>query len=172
MIRPASAADAAGIAEVHVRSWQAAYAGQLPDDVLRGLSVSDRRRFWERLLSDPDQPGRVLVLDISGTVGGFASVGPCRDEDADEHVGELSALYLHSRYWDRGLGRRLHDAAMATLGGDGYQRTTLWVLGTNTRARRFYEKAGWVLDSATKIDRLGEVVFEDVRYAKPLTPDR
>ena len=41
-IRAAVAADARGIAEVHVRSWQAAYRGQIPDSVLAGLSVDAR----------------------------------------------------------------------------------------------------------------------------------
>jgi hypothetical protein len=45
-IRPATAEDAAGIAAVHVRSWQVAYRGQLPDALLDSLSVDQRTRWW------------------------------------------------------------------------------------------------------------------------------
>jgi hypothetical protein len=61
-IRLARAADAPAIAEIHVLSWQAAYAGQLPDDYLDNLSISDRQHRWEQALSEPMRPGHVLVI--------------------------------------------------------------------------------------------------------------
>ena len=39
IVRDAELRDARGIAEVHVRSWQAAYAGIIPDEELARLSV-------------------------------------------------------------------------------------------------------------------------------------
>jgi len=35
-----------GIAEVHVSSWQAAYRGVLPDDLLDGQSLPEREQSW------------------------------------------------------------------------------------------------------------------------------
>jgi hypothetical protein len=40
--RDAELRDAGGIAKVHVRSWQAAYAGIVPDEDLAQLSVDQR----------------------------------------------------------------------------------------------------------------------------------
>ena len=40
-VRDATVDDARAIAEVHVASWRWAYRGQLPDDLLDGLSVDD-----------------------------------------------------------------------------------------------------------------------------------
>jgi hypothetical protein len=49
IVRDAELRDARGIAEVHVRSWQAAYAGIIPDEELARLSVDQREQFWGRL---------------------------------------------------------------------------------------------------------------------------
>ena len=46
IIRDAELRDARGIAEVHVRSWQTAYAGIVPDEDLAQLSVDERGQFW------------------------------------------------------------------------------------------------------------------------------
>ncbi len=172
-IRPAVVADAGGIAEVHVRSWQAAYAGQLPDELLAGLSVSGRRRGWERILGDPDRSDRTLVLDLgNGSIRGFANAGGSRDDGVGDDVAELRAIYLHPNYWDQGLGRRLHDQVLVSMSDDGYRTVTLWVLDTNARARRFYERAGWSRDGATKIDHVGDVALNEVRYATSLDEGR
>jgi ribosomal protein S18 acetylase RimI-like enzyme len=46
----------------------------------------------------------------------------------------------------------------------GFDEAVLWVLETNERARRFYEKAGWKTDGQTKTEERGPVVLNDVRY--------
>ena len=48
-IREAELCDARGIAEVHVRSWQAVYAGIVPDEDLARLSVDQRHEFWRHI---------------------------------------------------------------------------------------------------------------------------
>jgi hypothetical protein len=45
-VRPARPGYAAAIAEVHVRTWQAAYRGQIPDAFLDGLSVERHHEAW------------------------------------------------------------------------------------------------------------------------------
>jgi len=61
------------------------------------------------------------------------------------------------------------DTALSGLRAGGYQRVVLWVLTGNTRARRFYDKAGFAPDGATNIlAALGYV--EELRYARPLAP--
>lgn len=167
-IRLARATDAAAIAEIHVLSWQAAYAGQLPDDYLDNLSIRDRQHRWEQILRESTLPNQVFVLAEEDIAAGFASIGPSRDDDAPAGTGELRAIYLHPCYWNRGLGRLLHDHALAALSHDGHRRATLWVLRTNNRARRFYHRSGWLPDGTTKIDTIDSLVLEEIRYHKPL----
>ena len=53
---------------------------------------------------------------------------------------ELHALYVLPELWGRGIGRDLLAAA-----GDVSE---LWVLESNERARRFYERFGWAPDGS------------------------
>jgi L-amino acid N-acyltransferase YncA len=84
-IRRAQAADALGVATVHVRSWQAAYKGLLPDLYLDQLDVERRRAGWARNIDEADWPrtGTLVATEASGNVIGFAHVGPARDDDVD-----------------------------------------------------------------------------------------
>lgn len=169
VVRPAVVEDADAIGRIHVASWQAAYVDTLPADFLRGLSVTGRQDGWRQLLACGDRTQRVLVVSDGTTVAGFGSVGVSRDPDAAPEVGELRSLYLDPPAWGHGLGRALHEAAVDALRRDGHPRATLWVLDGNHRARRFYERAGWEPDGATKLDRVADgPPLDEVRYARTL----
>ena len=81
VIRAARVADASQIAVVHVRSWQGAYRGLLPQAYLDGLDPAERVGRWKRSLAEAANDGRngVLVADASGTLLGFAGYAPSRD---------------------------------------------------------------------------------------------
>lgn len=90
LIRAAGLPDAPGIAEVHVRSWQAAYRGIVPDPILEGLDVEDRREMRKSALSEPRPRTRRWVAEVDGRVVGFAATGPAREEKG---AGELYAIW-------------------------------------------------------------------------------
>jgi GNAT superfamily N-acetyltransferase len=167
-VRDARTTDARGIAHVHVASWRAAYAGQLPDRFLRKLSVEERARSWRSRIAAKRSDETVLVAVRGETIVGFASGGPTRDrEDDRRRVAEVYAVYLTPDEWGRGLGRLLLSRTTSALATVGFQDASLWVLETNRRARGFYEHEGWRHDGATKQERFGERVTE-VRYRRPL----
>lgn len=169
VVRRARVDDADAIGRVHVTSWQAAYAGALPEDILAGLSIEDRQRRWRERLADLPPSVHVLVVTDDGTLAGFACVSASRDEDATASTGELQSIYLDPEHWGRGLGWALHEEALARLRQDGYRRATLWVLDGNGRARRFYARAGWSVDGATKADSLaGSPPVTEIRYKRDL----
>lgn len=195
-VRPARLEDAPRIAEIHVRSWQDAYRGLMPQAFLDGLEPAQRLPRWVRALEAPDWPrgGSLVVAGPDGDLAGFASIGPTRDEDDDPaRVGEVRAIYLAPAAWGQGLGRRLMTAALEHLTSAGYAEATLWVLDANDRARRFYAAAGFAADGAAKpwrphalrdSARLGRLedavagikaldgergfVLREVRYRRPL----
>jgi GNAT superfamily N-acetyltransferase len=164
-IRAAVPDDARAIAEVHVRSWQVAYRGQLPDHLLDGLSVDSRETAWRQILESPD---RNFVVEQDGSVVGFASIGRCRDTGAGPAVGELYAIYVEPGAWGGGIGTALMAHAVDELRRDGYTDASLWVLESNNRARRFYEANGWRADGAAKTEQMGIAQVREVRYARPL----
>jgi GNAT superfamily N-acetyltransferase len=170
-VRAATVADAADLSAVHVRSWQAAYRGLLPQDYLDGLDqtfVAIER--WQYHLRAADWPKAGVVVAVPGReLVGFARFGPSRDEDDDSAiVGEIISIYVIPEAWGKGLGKRLMSTALAGLTTAGYAQATLWVLDTNARAREFYEKGGWTPDGAAKrSDRWG-FPLREVRYRRQL----
>lgn len=170
IIRPATAGDAAQIGLVHVRSWQAAYRGLVPQDYLDHLDPAARATRWHRHLQQTDWArAGVLVAEIGDELEGFASYGPSRDEDGERAcVGEISTIYVLAGAWGRGLGRRLMAEAVERLTAAGYAQATLWVLDTNARARRFYAAAGWSEDGAVLEDASRGFPLAEVRYRRIL----
>jgi GNAT superfamily N-acetyltransferase len=165
-VRSAVVEDARGLAKLHVRAWQWAYRGLLPDAFLERLVTSiDRREAWRReLLSQPMTEQRTWVAERDGAMVGFADAGPCRDPDAPPRSGELYAIYLDESVVGQGVGRRLMLHALDDLRARGYVRATLWVLEPNARARGFYERCGWQPDGTSQPIELGGITLQEVRY--------
>lgn len=189
VLRNARPDDVAAIAVVHVRSWQATYAGHFPDDFLDALDPAQRAEGWRRYFEQGLRADEtVLVYETgrptgdaraggegdqregvagSGDIVGFAHVGPSRDEDA-RGAGELYAIYLLPERWGQGLGRALMARSLVELAASGFAAATLWVLEGNRRARRFYEAGGWRADGSSKVDDHLGFPIREVRYRREL----
>lgn len=170
VVREATADDAYGIAAVNVVSWQEAYRGLIPDDVLAGLSVDGRASHWAEFLASG--AGSILVVTRESAIIGFVSFGRGRDDDATTAVGALYAIYVHPQCWREGIGTLLHDAALRHLRLDGYTSATLWVLDGNDRAIGFYRRHGWSPDGATQVDAgPGQVDLHELRLGRDLAAE-
>lgn len=145
-IRPATPDDAAGVAAVHVASWQWAYRGKLPRDYLDSLDATRRVSMWERMISTDDSM-TVLVAEQAGHIVGFCNVGPAKGDSGPE-TGELHAIYLLEHMKGTGVGSALMVKGMDVLRQAGYRDAVLWVLDSNELAIDFYKRAGWVDDGA------------------------
>ncbi|MEU6077350.1 GNAT family N-acetyltransferase [Micromonospora sp. NPDC047074] len=139
--------DAEAVARVHIHGWQSGYAGIMPEEVLRRLNVSawaQRRR--DLGTADPEHPFTTLLAEAAGTLAGFTTFGPYRNnqdrDDLDPAHGEVVAIYVEPAHWGDGTARALLAAARAGLVARGWSDYRLWVLEGNHRARRFYERAG------------------------------
>lgn len=183
-VRTATLADADSIGRIHVRSWQAAYQGVVPQAYLDGLDEDERTGEWRRILRGEVPVGDLplplnIVVELDGETIGFANIGAFRQPDAGsqtprsdaERPGELWAMYVDPEHWGGGAGAALMDGTIAELQRKGYEPAYLWVLADNVRARRFYEKQGWSCDDvATSIEILGENI-DEVRYSRSVTAE-
>jgi ribosomal protein S18 acetylase RimI-like enzyme len=149
-IRDAIPQDAVGIAEVHVKTWQCAYRGQIPDDYLDALSLEKRTKTWKQALENPKDGVFVFVADLDDKVIGWCTAGSNRDGDVSKETGELHGIYVDPEYIGQGVGSKLMGHALQKLNQEGYARATLWVLDTNEKSRKFYEKKGWEVEGKTK----------------------
>jgi GNAT superfamily N-acetyltransferase len=189
VIRSASTADAAQIAVVMRDSWFAAYDGIIAPAIIDRATAPDggarvrqsfRMRPWQRMIAAvARQPGQTQADTAAPGIIGYASFGPERDvldmlwpypltsAGSGGEVAELYALYVHPAWWSTGTGRALMDQVLAKVRATGYGCITLWVLEANARARRFYQRAGFIPDGARHVlDDLGGVT--EIRYRRGL----
>ncbi|MNK49487.1 Acetyltransferase (GNAT) family protein [compost metagenome] len=96
----------------------------------------------------------ILVAERGGIVTGFAAV---YTSDAPDYF--LHHLYVHPAHGGSGIGGQLLAAVVARFG----PRLSLKTQLSNTGARRFYARAGWVEDAADSgVDAIGAWIR--VRY--------
>ena len=141
VIRPATATDAAACAHVYMRSK----AFGLPE-VPEPHTERETAAWMEDVaIATLD----MWVADVDGVVVGQMMLAP----------GWLHHLYIDPSWMGRGLGDRFMALARQRQPGE----LQLWAFETNTRARRFYERHGFVAveftDGAGNQER-----WPDVRY--------
>lgn len=172
-IRRASRHDAAAIGRVHVETWQAAYAGLLPDAMLVAMSDVRQSAWWSQLLRDPAEARGVFVADDRDMgVVGFGSCGPVRDppeglpeglDGRELKVGEVYTLYVEPDFQNLGLGRKLLGALFRQLQADRCDTAVLWMLAENP-TRFFYEGLGGER-VGEQVDTMGGTDVDEVAYA-------
>jgi ribosomal protein S18 acetylase RimI-like enzyme len=170
VLRHAIVSDAPEIVRLHVRVWQWAYRGQIPDEYLDALddSLPRREAFRRDSLSRSPRPFETWVAELNGAIAAFADIGPSRDDDASPHTGELYSIHVDGTLARQGIGRALMARALDELRDEGFTEVTLWVLDTNVRARTFYEALGWCTDGAMKSDPRPGFELHEVRYRRSL----
>lgn len=157
--------DAEGIARVHVETWRATYPGQVPDSVLAAITEEKRAQMWRGILSRDTQDYRCYVAVAGsehGEVVGFADGGPARP-GVEGFGGEIFAIYLLPAMQGKGIGKRLLLELAAEMVDLGFVDAYLWVLATNTPARRFYEAMGGH-EVARQSLTMGGAEVEEVAY--------
>lgn len=136
--RNAQTTDAAGISAVHDASWRQAYSGLIPYKALETMVRRRDANWWTRAIQNST---RVMVLEASGQIAGYATYGPNR-VSALTHQGEVYELYLMPEYQGIGLGKKLFLAAREELAHLGMKGCVAWVLEENYSAIQFYRNAG------------------------------
>lgn len=156
-VRRAVAADARGIAVVHVQAWREAYARQLPAEVLAGLDVEARVARWAVIIEDDVTD--VYVAEAEGGIVGWATSSEGRDDDRPV-TRELAAIYLLQSVYGSGAGQELLAAAV------GDQPAYLWMLDDNPRAEAFYRRNGFKRDGAEREQRMAGRVLRVIRMVR------
>ena len=162
-IRRAHATDAETVARIHVASWNVAYRGIMPDDVIARTDVAYRTSFWKARLADSMWP--IFVMEDAGRPIAFCHL----IATAEPSVGEITSIHVLPELRGQGHGRRLLAHAFEEFRRRGFTQVTLWVLAENAKARAFYERQGFALDGGTKTypgTRVPEVRYR-IRLSNP-----
>lgn len=162
-IRPALAADALAIAEIHVESWRTTYQGILPQTYLDALSVPAREECWAKTLNAPQPDMIALAAQDTGSrrVVGFL----CGGRERTGQLGcdaELYAIYVLREFQGKGLGLLLVNRLGHELSTRGFGSLAVWVLAANP-SRHFYERLGAEVLGEQGIELAGQS-FTEVAY--------
>lgn len=161
-IRQAIPGDEPGIANVHIRAWQEAYAGLIPQGYLEQLpsQLESRIETWRKTLANPKR-WAFVAIGPSGIIG-FSLFGPPRDPDKPGFI-ELGAIYLLASEKQKGIGYSLLRTGFNQMKHFGYKKAYCWVLENNPTIK-FYERTGAVFSGDIKVDDIGGKDFNELAY--------
>ena len=163
---------------LHALGWRAAYRDSVPADYM-AREITDGR--WVPVFRQNHEEGvyHGLLLYSDGAPLCCATYGPARvDQSAGDTIcnfsspdlaacGELVSLYAHPDYWGKGYGSLVTEEVLKRMQTAGYPGCFLYVLRENDRARRFYEKHGFVWDGhSLEVALPPDTVLTDLRYCK------
>jgi GNAT superfamily N-acetyltransferase len=136
-IRAARPSDAGQLADTHAVAWREAYSGIIPALTLERMIIRRSAPWWRDMLMR--RP--VLVLDVGGTIAGYASFAP-GNARGRPNAAEVQELYLRPEYQGIGLGLRLFGGVLRRIKARGYSRVLVRALADNERANHFYARRG------------------------------
>lgn len=142
-IRKAEISDAEAIMKINVDTWQQAYRGLMPDDVLEQRVCSpERAERWRKNIKKTLSGATTIYVaeDENGRLAGFVWGGESRDGNVPRHI-ELYAFYVHPEAQKKGYGKALFEAFRKYAAGKFY----LYMLEGNKQAQNFYKRTGGVL---------------------------
>jgi GNAT superfamily N-acetyltransferase len=133
-------------ARCHTACLQEAYAGIVPAYYLAQMTDLPTRTARWRARYEANVSAIYIAWDATGEVVGLSHAGPPRDDEPSLPPFELYTLYVRKVQYGSGLAQELIDVSV------GLQPAFLWVYEQNPRARRFYERNGFVPSGRSKFD--------------------
>jgi len=156
LIRPARPADMPAVAGIWHAGWPDGHLGHVSDEL---VAIRTPGSFRARAAQ---RTGDTRVAEVDGEIAGFTMV-------VDD---EVEQVYVAAAHRGSGVADELLADAERRIGEGGHRRAWLAVVAGNARARRFYERRGWVDDGPIVYAAEGPDGAIDVqaqRYVKDLT---
>ncbi|MEI2387311.1 GNAT family N-acetyltransferase [Breoghania sp. JC706] len=163
-IRQARPEDAGVLADIHDAAWHGAYRGVLSGVELERLLARRGVSWWHAAIR---YKTRILVLDVCGTLAGYATFGHSRLKHLP-FAGEIYELYLRPDHQGLGFGRRLFQATRGAMNSAALPGVAVRVLKENLPAQAFYEAMGGGLCDE-KVERIGksDIAIRVYGWAEP-----
>lgn len=145
------------ISHIYESSWKYAYKGIIPQSYLD--SIPEGR--WATGITRKGMHN--LVMTDDGRLIGTAAFCRSRWKKYSDY-GEIVSIYFLPEYIGKGYGTPLLKKCIEELEKLGYTKVLLWVLEDNLRARRFYEKNGFIFSGEYMNDNIGGKDIKEVLY--------
>ncbi len=166
VLRPATKADADILASLGSRTFTDTFGHLYDPDDLDLFLATHAEEHWAAELCDPEFA--ILLVEAEGEAVGYAKIGPPHLPFEPRGVAvELRQFYLVKAWQGHGLADEMMtwviDQAEQRKGDDLY----LSVFVDNLRARRFYERWGFVAEGRYAF-MVGSHADEDIVMRRPL----
>jgi GNAT superfamily N-acetyltransferase len=164
-LRPATVGDAEAMVAVTAEGF-ATYRSFAPEGWAPPSAAEELERL-ERLLADPEVWYQVAEHngEVVGHVG-FLPATRSRWGSDDSSLAHFRQLFVATAHWGSGLATRLHTAAIDEATARGFTALRLFTPAAQARARRFYEREGWVLERPPDFE--SAIGLEMVEYRRAL----
>ncbi|MEA4816953.1 MAG: GNAT family N-acetyltransferase [Lachnospiraceae bacterium] len=148
---------------VHSKSWQKAYRGIIPDHVVDAFTPEKRTEVFKEAIAS--RPEEYYLFKANSIPAGIALLHKSHEKNAVDTDGEIYAIYFHPDFWGTDVTHKAFEFCINRLKERGFTKINIWVLEDNKRARKFYEKYGFVFDGSKQQVELGKPLTE-IRYSK------
>jgi ribosomal protein S18 acetylase RimI-like enzyme len=155
-VRGAKVSDAARLTSVFRNAWRNSYMGIIPHQALENTLQRRDALWWRAQIRSGET---ILVVEVAGKVGGYATAGLSRARGVPQ--GEIYELYLEPSYQGLGLGEHLFEACRYRLDQRKLRGLIVWALSQNTSAIAFYERRGGC-PTAKSSARFGRTKLEKI----------
>ena len=162
-VRPAEVEEAAEISLAYIASWRAGYEGLLEADV---LDVEGAKRATYDWPAEVRRESSYVGVAVSADVV-VGVVEACDPPGGSRDLPEIVMLYVVPEYWDIGVASSLLANGVGWIRERGWETARLRVVEAQARARRFYEREGWRLD--TELEAAHNGFFELLYYRRDLS---
>ena len=149
--------DLLEISSVYENSWKYAYKGIIPQEYLD--SILEGR--WAKSITRAGM-NNLVVTENERIIG---TAGFCKSRwDKWSDFGEIVSIYFLPEFIGKGYGTQLLAGCVEELKKMGFNKILLWVLVDNIRARKFYEKNGFICMDEFLDDNIGGKDLREVMY--------
>ena len=159
VVRKARRTEIPALAKIQCAAWKAAFADIITSATMEKYTNEEKcAQMLERVFDSGI--GHMYIAGIDNKACGELFWKPL-----DERNAEIVALHTLKRVWGTGVGRVLMDKALSDMIENGFFTASLWVFKENIRARKFYEKCGFILTGQERIsgyDRAVEVEYRRI----------
>ena len=147
-IRKVKVDDANTLAFIQTESWKSAFNRILSkEDLDRYTDVNRAITLYSKLLNENIGNGFILTIDENPHC--IAYWDKTRNDEM-EGYSEIICIHSLCDNWGKGYGTEMMTHILSDIKNSGFNKVMLWVFKENHRARKFYEKHGFVLTEKSK----------------------
>lgn len=148
-IRKVQIGDEKILAYIQTESWRKAFKNIISKKEMEQYAdINKAEEMYEYLLSNNIGNGNLLFINNKPHCIAFWD--KIREEDMDGYA-ELICIHSLEDNWGKGYGSMMMEHILKDISAVGFEKVMLWVFEENTRARRFYEKHGFVKTDKKKM---------------------